>query len=94
MPRRPGGGRTRSRCGAAVRRPAARQPLPAAKRGPADGDTLVAVALHGDAALRLLLPRFALRAGTAGPASRSKECASPRAGAGGGGSTGGGGGSD
>ncbi|WP_037762642.1 hypothetical protein [Streptomyces sp. FXJ7.023] len=61
---------------------------------PARGDTLVAVALHGDAALRLLLPRFALRAGTAGPASRSKECASPRAGAGGGGSTGGGGGSD
>ncbi|MFF7551575.1 TIGR04222 domain-containing membrane protein [Streptomyces olivaceus] len=44
-----------------------RHPLPAAGHGLADGDTLLAVALHGDAALRLLLPRFALRAGLANP---------------------------
>ncbi|MFJ8544957.1 TIGR04222 domain-containing membrane protein [Streptomyces sp. NPDC093586] len=40
-----------------------RHPLPPARHGLTDDGTLLAVALHGDAALRLLLPRFALRAG-------------------------------
>ncbi|MEU0850568.1 TIGR04222 domain-containing membrane protein [Streptomyces flaveolus] len=44
-----------------------RYPLPAARHGLSDEDTLLAVALHGDAALRLLLPRFALRAGLMDP---------------------------
>ncbi|MFD8432981.1 TIGR04222 domain-containing membrane protein [Streptomyces coelicoflavus] len=39
-----------------------RHPLPAVRHGLTDEDTLVAVALHGEAALRVLLPRFALRA--------------------------------
>ncbi|MFF3334833.1 TIGR04222 domain-containing membrane protein [Streptomyces sp. NPDC002888] len=38
-------------------------PLPAAGRGLTDHDKLLAVALHGEAALRALLPRFAFRAG-------------------------------
>ncbi|MGK5692180.1 TIGR04222 domain-containing membrane protein [Streptomyces sp. URMC 128] len=40
-----------------------RHPLPAGRRGLTDDDRLLAVALHGEAALRLLVPRFALRAG-------------------------------
>lgn len=40
-----------------------RHPLPAVRHGLSDEDTLLAVALHGDAALRVLLPRFALRTG-------------------------------
>ncbi|GJF24333.1 MULTISPECIES: TIGR04222 domain-containing membrane protein [Streptomyces] len=44
-----------------------RYPLPAARHGLTDEDTLLAVALHGDAALRLLLPRFAFRAGLMNP---------------------------
>ncbi|MFJ8806036.1 TIGR04222 domain-containing membrane protein [Streptomyces sp. NPDC102490] len=44
-----------------------RHPLPAVGHGLTDEDTLLAVALHGDAALRLLLPRFALRAGLTDP---------------------------
>ncbi|MGV9279110.1 TIGR04222 domain-containing membrane protein [Streptomyces sp. NPDC003730] len=44
-----------------------RHPLPAVRHGLTDGDTLLAVALHGDAALRLLLPRFALRTGLVDP---------------------------
>ncbi|MFF5104418.1 TIGR04222 domain-containing membrane protein [Streptomyces sp. NPDC000134] len=40
-----------------------RYPLPDAPHGLGDEDTLLAVALHGEAALRLLLPRFAGRAG-------------------------------
>ncbi|MEU6906931.1 TIGR04222 domain-containing membrane protein [Streptomyces coeruleorubidus] len=40
-----------------------RHPLPASRRGLTDHDRLLAVALHGEAALRLLVPRFALRAG-------------------------------
>ncbi|MFD6172562.1 TIGR04222 domain-containing membrane protein [Streptomyces coeruleorubidus] len=39
-----------------------RHPLPASRRGLTDHDRLLAVALHGEAALRLLVPRFALRA--------------------------------
>ncbi|MZF88480.1 TIGR04222 domain-containing membrane protein [Streptomyces sp. SID5643] len=38
-------------------------PLPASRRGLTDGERLLLVALHGDAALRVLVPRFALRAG-------------------------------
>ncbi|MFJ8591066.1 TIGR04222 domain-containing membrane protein [Streptomyces sp. NPDC093598] len=38
-------------------------PLPTSRRGLPDHDRLLAVALHGEAALRLLVPRFALRAG-------------------------------
>ncbi|MEU0898681.1 TIGR04222 domain-containing membrane protein [Streptomyces massasporeus] len=38
-------------------------PLPANRHGPTDRERLLLVALHGEAALRLLLPRFALRAG-------------------------------
>ncbi|MGW0609144.1 TIGR04222 domain-containing membrane protein [Streptomyces sp. NPDC002788] len=38
-------------------------PLPASRRGLTDHDRLLAVALHGEAALWLLVPRFALRAG-------------------------------
>ncbi|MGX1510338.1 TIGR04222 domain-containing membrane protein [Streptomyces collinus] len=44
-----------------------RHPLPAVRHGLTDDDTLLAVALHGDAALRLLLPRFALRTGLTTP---------------------------
>ncbi|WDV55453.1 TIGR04222 domain-containing membrane protein [Streptomyces coeruleorubidus] len=40
-----------------------RHPLPASRRGLTDHERLLAVALHGEAALRLLVPRFALRAG-------------------------------
>ncbi|MFF7788511.1 TIGR04222 domain-containing membrane protein [Streptomyces sp. NPDC007991] len=40
-----------------------RHPLPAGRRGLTDQDRLLAIALHGEAALRLLVPRFALRAG-------------------------------
>lgn len=38
-------------------------PLPTSRRGLTDHDKLLAVALHGEAALRALFPRFALRAG-------------------------------
>lgn len=38
-------------------------PLPANRRGLSEDDTLLAVALYGEAALRALVPRFALRAG-------------------------------
>ncbi|MFB6848566.1 TIGR04222 domain-containing membrane protein [Streptomyces sp. NPDC056373] len=38
-------------------------PLPASRHGLTDRDRLLLVALHGEAALRLLVPRFALRAG-------------------------------
>ncbi|MFE0451909.1 TIGR04222 domain-containing membrane protein [Streptomyces sp. NPDC058914] len=37
--------------------------LPGDRRGLTDHDKLLAVALHGEAALRVLVPRFALRAG-------------------------------
>ncbi|MEV5730897.1 MULTISPECIES: TIGR04222 domain-containing membrane protein [Streptomyces] len=40
-----------------------RHPLPARRYGLTDDDKLLAVALHGEAALRVLMPRFALRAG-------------------------------
>ncbi|MFE6406941.1 TIGR04222 domain-containing membrane protein [Streptomyces sp. NPDC057837] len=39
------------------------RPLPASRHGLSHDDRLLAVALHGEPALRLLLPRFALRAG-------------------------------
>jgi hypothetical protein len=38
-------------------------PLPAGRRGPTHRDRPLAVVLHGEPALRLLVPRFALRAG-------------------------------
>ncbi|MFF7307903.1 TIGR04222 domain-containing membrane protein [Streptomyces sp. NPDC008137] len=38
-------------------------PLPASRHGLTDGERLLAVALHGEPALHLLVPRFALRAG-------------------------------
>lgn len=38
-------------------------PLPASRHGLSDRERLLLVALHGEAALRLLVPRFALRAG-------------------------------
>ncbi|MFF8938378.1 TIGR04222 domain-containing membrane protein [Streptomyces paradoxus] len=38
-------------------------PLPASRHGLSDDERLLLVALHGEAALRLLVPRFALRAG-------------------------------
>ncbi|MEU9353214.1 TIGR04222 domain-containing membrane protein [Streptomyces griseoloalbus] len=38
-------------------------PLPASRRDLPDRDKLLAVALHGEPALRVLVPRFALRAG-------------------------------
>ncbi|WP_432082179.1 TIGR04222 domain-containing membrane protein [Streptomyces sp. WAC 04229] len=40
-----------------------RHPLPGSRRGLTADDRLLAVALHDEAALLLLLPRFALRAG-------------------------------
>lgn len=40
-----------------------RHPLPESRRGLTGRDRLLAVALHGEPALRLLVPRFALRAG-------------------------------
>ena len=56
-------------------------PLPASRQGMSDHERLLLVALHGEAALRLLVPRFALRAGlvrraTVGRAARFKD--SPR----------------
>lgn len=75
-------------------------PLPADRRGLSDRDRLLAVALHGEAALRALVPRFALRAGLiarAEVAGQGFHSRSPRGG-GRGGTTyscgGGGGGSD
>ncbi|MFF4587561.1 TIGR04222 domain-containing membrane protein [Streptomyces sp. NPDC001388] len=41
----------------------AAHPLPAGRKGVAADETVLAVALHGEAALSLLVPRFALRAG-------------------------------
>ncbi|MCX3287643.1 TIGR04222 domain-containing membrane protein [Streptomyces sp. NEAU-H22] len=38
-------------------------PLPASRHGLSDRERLLLVALHGEGALRLLVPRFALRAG-------------------------------
>ncbi|MFD5914052.1 TIGR04222 domain-containing membrane protein [Streptomyces massasporeus] len=38
-------------------------PLPTSRQGLTDHERLLLVALHGEAALRLLVPRFALRAG-------------------------------
>lgn len=38
-------------------------PLPTSRHGLTDHERLLLVALHGEAALRLLVPRFALRAG-------------------------------
>ncbi|MFC9132759.1 TIGR04222 domain-containing membrane protein [Streptomyces sp. NPDC057099] len=38
-------------------------PLPTSRRGLTDDERLLAVALHGEPALHLLVPRFALRAG-------------------------------
>ncbi|MGW1542166.1 TIGR04222 domain-containing membrane protein [Streptomyces sp. NPDC002309] len=38
-------------------------PPPASRRGVPDREKLLAVALHGEPALRVLVPRFALRAG-------------------------------
>ncbi len=43
--------------------PAGAHPPPASRRGLTADDRLLAVALHDVAALRVLLPRFALRAG-------------------------------
>ncbi|MBC7269538.1 MAG: TIGR04222 domain-containing membrane protein [Streptomyces sp.] len=40
-----------------------RHPLPETRRGLTDHARLLAVALHGEAALRVVAPRFALRAG-------------------------------
>ena len=56
-------------------------PLPASRQGMSDHERLLLVALHGEAALRLLVPRFALRAGlvrraTVGRAALLKD--SPR----------------
>ncbi|MEU2912461.1 TIGR04222 domain-containing membrane protein [Streptomyces massasporeus] len=73
-------------------------PLPTSRHGLSDHERLLLVALHGEAALRLLVPRFALRAGLVrraevGGAARLKD--SPRGTSGGGGaflSCGGGGG--
>ncbi|MFG2322392.1 TIGR04222 domain-containing membrane protein [Streptomyces sp. NBC_01723] len=50
----------------------ARHPLPRVRHGMTDGDTLLAVALHGDAALRMLLPRFALRTGLTDPGAATE----------------------
>ncbi|MEV0641285.1 TIGR04222 domain-containing membrane protein [Streptomyces sp. NPDC050619] len=41
----------------------AEHPLPRSRKNVSTTDTLMAVALHGDPALSLLVPRFALRAG-------------------------------
>ncbi|WP_309060632.1 TIGR04222 domain-containing membrane protein [Streptomyces sp.] len=80
-------------------------PVPASRRGLPDHDKLLAVALHGETALRVLVPRFALRAGLTGRVAvtdRGMLRHSPRGGIyGGGGSSssyycggGGGGGGD
>ena len=41
----------------------AEQPLPTSRKGLSEYDTLMAVALYGEPALHVLVPRFALRAG-------------------------------
>ncbi|GAA2443000.1 TIGR04222 domain-containing membrane protein [Streptomyces glaucus] len=46
-----------------VRELGERHPLPASRLGLTEDDKLLAAALHGEAALRVLAPRFALRAG-------------------------------
>jgi hypothetical protein len=84
-----------------VRALQARHPLPVSRRGLSDADKLLAVALHDVAALRVLLPRFALRAGLTDRvevADKGMLRHSPRGGSGGGAAyycgSGGGGGSD
>ncbi|MFF3499596.1 TIGR04222 domain-containing membrane protein [Streptomyces sp. NPDC003247] len=60
-----------------------RHALPAERRGLTDHDRLLAVALHGEAALRVLVPRFALRAGLVGRvpvAGKGFHSRSPRGG--------------
>ncbi|MFI6037264.1 TIGR04222 domain-containing membrane protein [Streptomyces sp. NPDC051315] len=52
--------RTARRLLAALR---AEHPLPTSRRGQSVPDTLMAVALYGEPALQVLVPRFALRAG-------------------------------
>ncbi|MFF4832797.1 TIGR04222 domain-containing membrane protein [Streptomyces sp. NPDC001315] len=63
-----------------------RHPLPASRRGMSEHDKLLAVALHGEAALSALVPRFALRAGLTGRAEVADKGLlrhSPRGGTGG-----------
>ncbi|MEU0176449.1 TIGR04222 domain-containing membrane protein [Streptomyces massasporeus] len=55
-------GATRAAC-RHVRELRHEHPLPARRHGLTDHERLLLVALHGEAALRLLVPRFALRAG-------------------------------
>ncbi|MFF7749496.1 TIGR04222 domain-containing membrane protein [Streptomyces sp. NPDC007971] len=50
----------------ALKRLRARNPLPTAPAGLSDGDKLLLVALHGDRALTLLVPRFTREAGLTG----------------------------
>uniref|UniRef100_UPI003FA05828 hypothetical protein n=1 Tax=Streptomyces pseudogriseolus TaxID=36817 RepID=UPI003FA05828 len=61
-------------------------PLPASRAGLSDEAKLLAVALHGEAALRLVAPRFAARAGLTGRVHRRRTRAlrrwSPGSGAG------------
>ncbi|MFJ9715532.1 TIGR04222 domain-containing membrane protein [Streptomyces sp. NPDC101213] len=59
-------------------------PLPARRKGLSEADVLMAVALYGEPALRVLVPRFALRAGLIARAgvseSRGFHARSPRGG--------------
>ncbi|GHF24125.1 TIGR04222 domain-containing membrane protein [Streptomyces fumanus] len=56
-----------------------RHPLPRGGHGLGDEDTLLAVALHGEAALRVLMPRFARRAGLlSGPGEDPEDDVRPR----------------
>lgn len=63
----------------------AEHPLPTAKKGVPDADALLAVALHGDPALKVLAPRFALRAGLTGRAAVADDGLLPHSWGGGGG---------
>ncbi|GAB2860189.1 hypothetical protein GCM10027074_29170 [Streptomyces deserti] len=66
-----------------------RHPPPTSRRGLTEHDKLLAVALHGEAALKVVVPRFALRAGLTARvevADKGLLRHSPRAGMGGGGS--------
>ncbi|CAL9385056.1 hypothetical protein SUDANB32_01139 [Streptomyces sp. enrichment culture] len=57
-------------------------PVPASRAGLSDEEKLLAVALHGQAALRVVVPRFALRAGfTARVRLRHKRALRPFSGA-------------
>ncbi|KUO15770.1 DUF2207 domain-containing protein [Streptomyces dysideae] len=77
-------GRTRA-ARSALQALRAAHPLPTRRKGVPQDDMLLAVALHGDPALRLLAARFAMRAGLTGRAKVADDGLFPHSWGGGGG---------